>query len=304
MLREENEETDVCEIISFLRRIILLKYVSLVGIHLRSPDFEIAEDPNWSGKIKVVWQFLYGYHDITDDPGNYTYIHAAVLRKSPKYPDDGYYTIELVDLRKIAQCALHFEPAVLALVPTARQRRLDAMSNWIDNDNFLETGISRRQAINLLNGCASTASLIRLVCPDRNIWPWSDRVCFAWNFRSFHRDQTVEFRSCGANLGWETASAWMAFVSCFVQAAVRVEAPESLEQIPANVGALKEFLGGAVKIGALGALFEGRKDRQSTEPEILRFQGTPLAGKLQSRLDQDELLQRKLQESSSGRYNF
>ncbi len=286
------------EKVSFLDWIILLTYIQLVGIHLRSSNFEIAEDPSWSDKIKVVWQFLYKYYDITDDPGSHTYIHAAVVRKSQEYPGDGHYTVELADIRKIAQCALHFEPAILALVPTARHRELDAMSNWIDNDNFLETGASRRQAINLLNGCASIASLIRLVCPNTSLWPWPDRVCFAWNFRSLHRDQTVEFRSCGANLGWETASAWMEFVSCFVQAAVRVEASESLEKIPANVGALKEFLGGAVKVGELGALMEGRKDRQSREPQILRFQGTTSEGKLQLRLDQDELLQRKLQAGS------
>lgn len=50
--------------------------------HLRSPNFEIAEDQSWSDKIKVVWQFLYKYYDITDDPGNHTYIHADVVRKS------------------------------------------------------------------------------------------------------------------------------------------------------------------------------------------------------------------------------
>ena len=168
------------------------------------------------------------------------------------------------------------------------------MSNWIDNDNFLNNGHFRRDAIKQIKACATTTSLIRLVCPNKRLWPWPDPIFFVWNFRSLYQNQTVEFRGCGANLGWDKVAAWLLFISSFVRASVQVNVSDSLIKVPANIGALKAFIGPASKRSEIDILFDGKWDDEYKEPRVTQFQGTQWEGELNNRVNRDEVLQRKL----------
>jgi hypothetical protein len=201
--------------------------------------------------------------------------------------------MDLEDIKKIAQAAIHFEPALQVLIPGSRRDDLDAMSNWIDNEKFLGRAVSRRKAIGMIESCNSTREVIELVSPDKSLRPWLDQIRFEWNFRTLYKHRSIEFRSVGTNVGYDVAVAWAEMVLLFVQAALQIPTPMSLKLIPANVRELKRFLG-LDKLRNLRLLFDGKEDDESMQPEITQFQGTEIQEKLQMRLDIDEELQRRL----------
>jgi hypothetical protein len=267
--------------------------MSYVGsIQLKSPSFDVTQDSdlNWKIKVRRTWAFLYRNYSIKPDPNSHTYIQISMTRVIERR---GGSMMDLEDIKRIAQCAIHFEPALQVLIPKHRRNDLDAMSNWVDNENFLMNGFSRRKVIAMIEACRSTREVIELMSPDKSLTPWMDQILFAWNFRSLYAYGSIEFRSAGTNLGSGRVFAWAELVLFFVQAALKIPSPESLRTVPANVGELKKFLG-VDKIGNLARILDGHKDHESLQPRLTQFHGTRLEGPLQVRLDVDEELQRRL----------
>jgi hypothetical protein len=227
---------------------------------------------------------------IKQDINSHTYVHVSLTRGEARL---GGSIMDLEDIKKIAQAAIHFEPALQVLIPESRRDDLDAMSNWIDNERFLGRAFSRRKAIGMIESCNSTREVIELVCPDKSFRPWLDPICFEWNFRTLYKHRSIEFRSVGTNVGYDMAVAWAEMALLFVQAALQIPTPISMKLIPANVRELKRFLG-LDKLRNLRLVFDGKEDDESMQPEIIQFQGTGLQRKLQMILDSDEELQRRL----------
>lgn len=254
-----------------------------MSVQLRPPDIEVAYDPNWREHFRVTWAFLYKIYVIRKDRNSRTCIHVSVKRGEAR---PGVGVVDLQDVKKIAQCVIHFATAIQVLTPKGLRGDLGAMSNWIDNDNFLQKAFSRRKAIDLIESCSSTREVIELVCRDKSLRPWTDQIYFAWNFRALYKKRSIEFRSAGTNLDSDTTISWAEIVLLFVQAAVQIPTSESLRTIPADVGALKQFLG-VDKLKNLNPIFSGKGDEERMQPEILQFRGQ-LTQSLQARLDADD----------------
>ncbi len=284
--------TDVSTSLCKTACLSLSNTLSVVSIQLRSPNIEVTNDPNWREQIRITWTFLYRNYVIKPDMNSHTFIHVSLARGGAR---PGGSIMDLQDIKKIAQCVIHFETALQVLIPQTRRGDHSAMSNWIDNDKFLEKAFSRRKAIEMIESCNSTREVVELTSPDKLLRPWTDQICFSWNFRTLSKYKSIEFRSAGTDLGSDTATAWAELVLLFVRAAIQISGPEFLRQIPANVGELKKFLG-LDKLKNLKPIFDGKKDDESMQPEITRFQGTREQGKLQTRLKADEELVRRLAE--------
>lgn len=115
---------------------------------------------------------------------------------------------------------------------------------------------------------------------------------WAWNFRAIEKFGSIEFRKGDASRNGREAVAWAELVLLFVQAAVQTT-PESLKEVPANVAALKNFLG-RDKLLPLKPLLAGKSGRESLQPTLLPYEriGDPVV--LQRKLKFDEEKQRRL----------
>jgi Putative amidoligase enzyme len=198
----------------------------------------------------------------------------------------------LTNMKKIAQCVIHFEPALEALVPAERRRNPFVMSNWIDNFRFADETITRGVAIEMIHECTSESELIGLMCPR------PQERYYAWNFRAIGRFGTIEFRKGSASLNASDALAWAEYTLLFVQSAVQTS-PKSLRRVPANIRALKEFLG-VEKINHLKPIFQGKDDKESLQPQPMMLQTFEAVEILGRKLTNDEMEQRRLAEKQQG----
>jgi hypothetical protein len=187
----------------------------------------------------------------------------------------------LRNLKKIAQCIIHFEPALEALVPKDRRGNIYACSNWIDNQWFANSYMTRGEVIDIIGRCDSQTDLIRLMCPK------PQKRFFAWNFHALNKFGTIEFRKGGASLKGDEAIAWAELVLLFVQSAVQIDR-ESLRTMPANIKGLKRFLG-VHELRDLEPLLEGKDEDEIVEPKIIL-----------SRNEQEkEILRKKLRDDAA-----
>lgn len=214
-----------------------------------------------------------------------THVHISLEREGSGAAGGGI-GMSLQDIKRIAQCAIHFEPAIEALVPPERRRNVFIMSNWIDNAKFADERVTRQVAIEMIEECAHVNEIISLLCPipqDRN---------FAWNFRALRRFGTIEFRKGGASLNAAEALAWAELTLLFAEAALQV-APKSLRTMPANIRGLKTFLG-PDKLNYLRAMFDGKSGDESLQPQIIMTDDGKQEEILRKKLKYDEELQRQL----------
>jgi Putative amidoligase enzyme len=249
------------------------------GIEMRSPKLWASPESNWISQVKQTWSFLQSNYEITKSFFCSTHVHISI--------ENGFESrrTSLQNLKKIAQCAIHFEAALEACVPEERQGNRNAKSNWIDNRNFAEEKLTRRRAIDMIEKCKGEEELIDLMCPD-------DRN-FAWNFQALRKHGTVEFRKGAASLEGDQAIAWAQLVLQFVQAAVQVPR-SSWERLPANIRGLRSLLG-LDAYGSLDPILKGMDGENSLQPEIvMECANWAQMQMLERKLDADMLEQERL----------
>ena len=220
---------------------------------MRSPKLWTSPDANWQSQVKQTWLFLEKNYEISKSLFCSTHVHISI--------ESGFDSrrISLQNLRKIAQCVIHFEAAIEACAPEERRGNRNAKSNWIDNKNFANEKLTRHRVIDIIEKCAGEDELIELMCPgDRN---------FAWNFQALRKHGTIEFRKGPASLEGDQAIAWAQLVLQFVQSAVDVP-QSSWKRLPANVKGLRAFLGLDMH-GFLDPILRDLEGEDSVQPEIL-----------------------------------
>lgn len=220
---------------------------------MTSPKLRTSPEANWQNQVKQTWSFLENNYEISKSLLCSTHIHISMECRTESR------RTRLQNLRKIAQCVIHFEAAIEACAPEERRGNRNAKSNWIDNSNFVNEELTRRRVIDMIGKCAGEVELIELMCPgDRN---------FAWNFQALRKHGTIEFRKGAASLEGDQAIAWAQLVLQFVQCAVDVP-QSSWKRIPANVRGLKAFLGLETH-GLLDPILKGLEEEDSLQPEIV-----------------------------------
>jgi Putative amidoligase enzyme len=194
-----------------------------------SPIFLSSPGSRWREDVEVTWRYLSRNYDVAGSHRAGTHIHVGLV------PD---YT--LLDLKRVAQAVIHFEPALEALVPLARRENWHAKSNWLDAPWLARKNKSRAESIAIIEKIQSSSALVYLLHPATSSGRY-DR-CFSWNFCSYHGKRSIEFRKPPASLTSKEVLSWAELAMSFVQAATWCESPQAMEEIPATVGGLRWFL--------------------------------------------------------------
>ncbi len=244
------------------------------GVEMKTPKIKIYENADWANQIKETWAFVQKNYLISTNFMCSTHIHISVRRDMP--PSGGGLGMGLKNLKKIAQAAIHFEPALEPLLTEKRRGNIYVSSNWIDNAMFKKKEITRRVAIQMIEACKNEGDVINLMCPE------PQNRYFAWNFRAMKRFGTIEYRKGSPSVNASEALAWAELTILFVDAALQ-STPKSLAPIPANVRGLKGFLG-ADKLKYLKPMFSRMNGAESLQPQLLIY----------NNLEEEEMLQRKL----------
>ena len=200
--------------------------------------------------------------------------------------------LNLQSMTKIAQCAIHFEPALEALVPLDRRGNQYVLSNWIDNSCFAEKSWTREAVIQMIGRSPSIRHLREIMCPKP---PYR---YYAWNFHAHAKFGTVEFRKGSASVNAEQAILWADLAILFVQAALNVDI-EQLNEVPANVGALKSFLG-KDNLACLAPLLRGTSDSDCVQPTRTLNRSKEEVAILNEKLNDDARKQQALAQKSAG----
>jgi Putative amidoligase enzyme len=145
---------------------------------------------------------------------------------------DPFYTT--LEIKRIAQAIIHFEPAFEALVPPVRRENLYAKSNWLDSPTLAREDKSRSQLITDIEEAVDAEAVIRLIqMPDRH---------YAWNLWALSSKETIEFRKPPASSTPEEVLSWAELAMSFIQASVKYKSTEILQKVPATVGGLRWFI--------------------------------------------------------------
>lgn len=252
---------------------------------MRSPKIGIFGNVDWTSQVRETWAFIEKHYAVSKNQLCGTHVHIS-MQRGLQAGSSISLGMGLQNLKRIAQCAIHFEPALEALVPADRRSNLYVNSNWIDNINFWDEKITRRKAIEMIEECENEDQVIELMSPG------PQNRMFAWNFRAMRKFRTVEFRKGSASVNADEALAWAELTVLFVQAAVQVT-PKSLSTIPANIRELKKFLG-VDKLKYVKPLFEGKDGEESLQPVLQLYFSLAQEAQLQKKLLFDAEEQRRL----------
>lgn len=192
-----------------------------------SPILRAFPGSNWRNHVQATWKFLHQHYKLeaTDDCA--THIHISL---EPKYTLD--------EIKKVAQAAIHFEPAIEVLVPKSRRGNPYCKSNWLNAPGFTTKEPTRAETIANLGKKMALRGLITAM----HITGTDVSKNFCWNFCSIVNKGTIEFRKPPASLDADAALSWAELAMSFVQAAIKCESPEALQQVPANIRGLRWFL--------------------------------------------------------------
>lgn len=220
-----------------------------------SPILTIAPGSRWREDVKVFWTFLQKYFQITANKTCGTHIHVSL---------EPCYTLQ--EIKRIAQALIHFETAFEELAPPDRRDNRAVKSNWIDSPAILQRERSRWQLISDIEAEVEFDRVVELMQKrgDRN---------YCWNFWSFSRSRTLEFRKPPACTTPEEVLGWAELASSFVQASVQYGTLQRLKRVPANVGGLRWFImqfesSGVNEPDRLQAIWAGKDPNAALEPPI------------------------------------
>lgn len=162
-----------------------------------------------------------------------------------------------VQLKRLAQAIIHFEPAFEALVPSERRKNEYARSNWIDNKNFGYKRLSRQESIAVLESCSTVKEIINLMNPDGSKY-------FGWNFQAIPKYSTVEFRRGAASTSVNDVYSWVELAVSFVMASLKLQTAAGLKKYASNIRGLTEF----IKLGVVEG--PGLNDRRYFERLLVK----------------------------------
>jgi hypothetical protein len=196
---------------------------------LLSPRFNVSPgSPGrpWRDSVSEVWEYIRTRQSIRVDE----YVGTTIqLSLEP--------TFTLPEVKRIAQSAIHFEPAIEALMPDLDDNGLNYASNWLMSWDFAPSGRSRPDAIELLEYASNPSDVAGLM--QRN----DPLGHFTWEFK--HLDQgpqaRIDFHRCPACHNAEEAIRYPEFTMCFVRAAMLCSRDQLLT-IPSNVGGMRWFM--------------------------------------------------------------
>jgi Putative amidoligase enzyme len=232
----------------------------------------------WREDVEAAWEFLQQHYHVLGTGYCSTHIHIST---EPRYT--------LQDIKRIAAAAIHFEPALEALVPPVRRGNLYAKSNWLDSALLGRKGKSRSESIAAIDQVTHPDELLELMQTSATT---TDRA-YAWNFSSLYSQKgTIEFRKPPVSLTSQDALSWAEFVLSFVHASIRCEIAQ-LRKVPSNVGGLRWFLRqfevpDLNEPHRMDRLWRGKDPSAAVQP-------TP---RPQVSLSQDELVQERLKKKT------
>lgn len=229
-----------------------------------------------------MWHFLSINYRVSANESCGTHVHLSRA---------GGYT--LIDLKKVCQSIIHFEPAFEAILPKDRLSNVYARSNWLDNPNFGHRGLSRRKSIDVIEHAATIRDLVLLMNPEH------DKM-FGWNLLYLIQSPhgTIEFRRGAASTSPDDVFMWIEIAMSFVQASIQVGSRENLSRVPPTVGGLKWFIQAAKLPDHVPGLYDSRYLRRffSVTPDNAFREPVPL-GKLSS-AKMNKLLKKKKEDKN------
>ncbi|KAK4106893.1 hypothetical protein N658DRAFT_555660 [Parathielavia hyrcaniae] len=192
-----------------------------------------------------MWEFSQSTCTVSEDASCSTHVHLSLA--------GGF---SLVQLKRLAQAIIYFEPAVEALIPADRRANEYARSNWIENKHLAYKNLSRGQSVELIEACRT------------------------------ERD-TVEFRRGAASSTARDVFKWVEFALAFLQASIQLPARGALASFPPNVGGLKKFFDSArlIEDPGMRRKSEGRAEPTPVKLESLSKQKTE---KLHKKIEKDK----------------
>ncbi|KAL9092373.1 MAG: hypothetical protein Q9159_000881 [Coniocarpon cinnabarinum] len=176
---------------------------------------------------------------------------------------------QLDQLKLICAAVIHWEPAWEAVLPWKNDegfRGSLARSLYLENPNFAPAGITRSEAINMIERCRSKEEFIDKIHPHSSKF---------WNFNFGHctdKDtQTIEFRRGDMSTSEEHATMWTAVAVSFMLAALKCKSVEEIEKAKVTVSALEQFMLGArdhFHATEIQRLFEGKRHLKTDRPRL------------------------------------
>ncbi len=178
---------------------------------------------------------------------------------------------------RIASAAVHFEPAIEALVP-GRRGHPDAESNWLNSVLMAGPWTDRPGCIRGLN--AKGNSLVGVM--DLMDGGYHHAHKLAWDCACAYSTGnwgSINFRRPGPSRSPDEAIAWMEFTISFMRGAIRCPL-ELLESIPSTVGGLRWFmrefqLANGEPHDYMPALWRGCLQDAFAEPVLTAFNAYP-----------------------------
>ncbi|KXJ87326.1 hypothetical protein Micbo1qcDRAFT_197912 [Microdochium bolleyi] len=194
------------------------------GVEMVSPMFQLAQSSGWRETITDTWETLDAHYIVSGGENCSTHVHMSI---------GGYYSV--LQLKRLAQAIIHFEPAFEAILPRDRRGNEYARSNWIDNDYFGRKGLSRPQAVARIEQCRTIDEIIELMNPKGSRY-------FGWNFQALKKYETVEFRRGPVSTTVNDVFKWIALASSFLRAAIEMDSAEKICATAPTVGGLGTFV--------------------------------------------------------------
>ena len=193
---------------------------------MTSPIFIADPGSPWRGHVQATWRFLKRHYQVIEHTYYGTHIHVSA---------EGGYTLQ--EMKQIAQCVIHFEPAFDALVPSCRRggNNIFGKSNWVDGECFAKANRSRAQSIGYIASIDNLGAFLTAMNPD------GDKK-FAWNFESIRKYWTIEFRQPPVCTRVDQVLSWAELALSFIQSSIRYGHFEQLLRVPSTIGGLRWFL--------------------------------------------------------------
>lgn len=203
--------------------------------------------------MEATWTYLTNHYRITANDNCSTHIHISL---DP--------VLSLLEIRRIAQAVVHFEPAFEALVPPARRDNDFVKSNWLDSPILAEGDKSRSE---LISAIEAEGDIHRLI----NLMQSKDNRNFAWNFWPLFGKGSIEFRKPPASTTLEEVLSWAELTLSFVQTAIQCGSAQQLQKVPPTIGGLRWFvlqsaIPGMNEPARMHRLWEGKDPDAALEP--------------------------------------
>ncbi|KAF2966741.1 hypothetical protein GQX73_g6834 [Xylaria multiplex] len=194
------------------------------GIEMVSPIFRLMPNSSWRAAIQKTWGFLEENYKVTADETCSTHVHMSIV---------GDYSV--IQVKRLAQAIIHFEPAFEALLPRDQRGNEYARSNWIDNLHFGYGEVSRTDAIAKLERCGTVDEVIELMNPQNSRY-------FCWNFQGIKKYSTVEFRRGAGSTSSADVFRWVELATSFLRASIKMSTQASIRKFSPDIGGLIQYL--------------------------------------------------------------